>query len=225
MMKVLVVDGHTETRRALVEALAQIDGVDVQCSIPDRETAARVLAHVTPELLVIGTQLADGDGIDLVTEARRPGMLIVVVGPATSRDVWLRYLAAGADRFVEPDGQLAELRDVVGSLVRPRCESAVVPMPAAGSGAIPLPGRASSGIVHAFNSHIHAIELILEVLERAPNEKHLWTEARIALERAVRMTALLLGHVGHVGHGHGHGRRPARGARGMRDCDPTGGVE
>jgi DNA-binding response OmpR family regulator len=227
MMKILVVDGHTETRRAIVEALSQIVGLVVQCSIPDRETAARVLAHYTPDLLVVGTQLADGDGLDLVADVRRPGMSIVVVGPAESRDVWLRYLAAGADRFVEPDDNLAELRDVVRALVRHRSVPDVDAVPeapapvAAGSGSIRIPTRAAgSGIIHAFNNHIHSIELILEVLERSPGDKHLWTEARIALERAVCMTALLLGHV------HGRHRRtgPARGVRGAEGCDPaTGG--
>lgn len=219
MMKALIVDGCTETRRALVDALAQIAGVAVQCSIPDRETAARVLAQFTPELLVLGTQLADGDGIALIEEVRRPGMAIVVIGLAASRDVWRRYLAAGADRFVEPDPGFVELRDVVGALVRRRGERSDAappgapavpgapaapdaPVRAVGSGPVRILHRASSGIVHAFNNHIHSIELILEVLERSPDDKHLWAEARIALERAVCMTALLMGHV----HGH-HARR------------------
>src|SRR5262245_8415571 len=102
MMKVLVVDGHTGKRRAIVEALLQLEGVAVQCSLADLETATRVLAQYTPDILVIGTELADGDGIRLVEQVRRDGMAIVVVGPADSREVWLRYLAAGADRFVEP---------------------------------------------------------------------------------------------------------------------------
>src|SRR5262245_59486774 len=111
MMKVLVVDGHTDKRRAIVEALSRLESVAVQCSLPDLETAARVLAQYTPDILVIGTELADGDGIQLVEQVRRGEMAIVVVGPADSREVWLRYLAAGADRFVEPDRELEELQD------------------------------------------------------------------------------------------------------------------
>src|SRR6187402_2438732 len=103
MMKALVVYGRTEERRALVAALSGLDGVDVQCALSDLETATRVLARFTPDLLVIGTELADGDGIRLVERTRRRGISIVVVGPAPSRDVWRRYLLAGADRFVEPD--------------------------------------------------------------------------------------------------------------------------
>src|SRR5689334_9955699 len=117
MMKVLVVDGHTEKRRAIVETLAQLEGVSVQCSIADLETASRVLLQYTPDILVIGTELADGDGILLVEKVRRPGMSIVVIGPAESREVWRRYLAAGADRFVEPDRELEELQVVVRALV------------------------------------------------------------------------------------------------------------
>src|SRR5687768_6075928 len=88
MMNVLVVDGHTDERRAIVEALSQVEGVAVQCAMPDLETAASVLARYTPDILVTGTELADGDGIRLVEKARRRGMSIVVVGPAAAREVW-----------------------------------------------------------------------------------------------------------------------------------------
>jgi len=189
MMKAIVVEGHTETRRALVEVLSRLEGVAVLCSIPDLETAARVLSQFTPDLLVMGTELADGDGLELLAWVRRSGMTIVVVGPAVSREVWRRYLAAGADRFVEPDPELEELQDIVRALVG---RQAPAPPPADRRGG---DGRDAAGIVQDFNNQIHAIEQLLEILERSPDDKQLWTEARVTLDRAVSLTALLLGHV------------------------------
>jgi signal transduction histidine kinase len=187
MTNILVVNGPPEERRAIVEALSRLEGVAVQCSMPDLETATSVLAQYTPDILVTGTELADGEGIRLVEKVRRRGMSIVVVGAAPSRDVWLRYLAAGADRFVEQDGELKELQDVVRGLVR-QVGAARVEATAC------LTGGTASGIVHEFNNYLHALEVLLEMLERSPGETELWTEARAALEQAVCLMAMLLGH-------------------------------
>jgi signal transduction histidine kinase len=187
MKNVLVVDGHHDERLAIVEALSRIPGVSVQCAMSDLETASGVLARYTPDILVTGTELADAEGIQLVEKARRRGMSIVVVGPASSRDVWLRYLAAGADRFVEPDRELEELQDVVRDLVRQlrsACPEAPVRV-----------GRVAQGLVHDFYNYLHSLEVVLEMLERSPEDKHLWIEARTALEQAVSLMSMLLGHV------------------------------
>jgi signal transduction histidine kinase len=187
MMNVLVVDGHNDERRAIVEALSRVPGVSVQCAMSDLETASGVLARYTPDILVTGTELADGDGLQLVEKVRRRGMSIVVVGPAASRDVWMRYLAAGADRFVEPDRELQELQDVVRDLVRQlRAACPEVPVRV---------GRVAEGLVHDFYNYLHALEVVLEMLERSPGDKHLWVEARTALEQAVTLMSMLLGHV------------------------------
>jgi len=187
MMNILVVDGHAEERRAIVEALSRLEGVSVQCSIADLETATSVLARYTPDVLVTGTELADGDALRLVAQVRRRGMAIVVVGAAASREVWRRYLAAGADRFVEPDAELEELQEVVRDLMRR--------LPAARAEAGAIAGRATAGLVHDFNNYLHALEVVLELLERSPGDKQLWGEARTALDQAVCLMAMLLGHV------------------------------
>jgi DNA-binding NarL/FixJ family response regulator len=187
MMKILVVDGRAEERRAIIEALCRVDGVTVQCAISDLETAAGVLARYTPDILVTGTDLADGDGLQLVEKVRRRGMAIVVVGAAESREVWRRYLAAGADRFVEPDQELEELQDVVRELVQ-------------NPGAMrPDLASLAAGAAHELNNYLYALEVLLAMLERSPDDKHLWTEARQAIEQAVCLNAMLLGSSGDPG--------------------------
>jgi len=187
MMNVLVVNGPVDERRAIVEALSQLEGVTVQCAMSDLATAASVLARYTPDVLVTGTELDDGDALQLVEKVRRRGMSIVVVGPAESREDWLRYLAAGADRFVEPDGELKELQDVMRDLIRQ--------VGGAHRQAPPVAGRSASGLVHELNNYVHALEVLLELLERSPADKQLWTEARAAIEQAAWLMALVLGHV------------------------------
>ncbi|HSK05164.1 MAG TPA: response regulator [Kofleriaceae bacterium] len=199
-MKILVVDGRAEERRAIIEALCRVDGVTVQCAISDLETAAGVLARYTPDILVTGTELADGDGLQLVEKVRRRGMAIVVVGPAESREVWRRYLAAGADRFVAPDHELEELQDVVRRLVQqPGQPGTARPDPARIDPARIDPARLTTGAVHELNNYLYALEVLLEMLERSPEDKHLWTEARQAIEQAVCLNALLLGTNGDDG--------------------------
>lgn len=191
MRKILVVDGRAEERRAIIEALCRIDGVTVQCAISDLETAAGVLARYTPDILVTGTELADGDGLQLVEKVRRRGMAIVVVGPAESREVWRRYLAAGADRFVEPDHDLEELQDVVRGLVQQRGQRG---QPGRPETARPDPASLTTGAVHELNNYLYALEVLLAMLERSPDDKNLWTEARQAIEQAVCLNAMLLGN-------------------------------
>jgi signal transduction histidine kinase len=53
----------------------------------------------------------------------------------------------------------------------------------------------AAGLVHDFNNYLHSLEVVLELLERSPGDKQLWTEARAALEQAVCLMAMLLGHV------------------------------
>src|SRR5512138_416800 len=116
-MRILVVDGKLAERREIVEALSELDGISVQGAVPDLTTAVRVLGEAAPDIVVAGTELTDGDGIQLIEQVRRHDTRtsIVVVGPSPSREHWRRHLDAGADRFVEPDPGLGELRQVVAA--------------------------------------------------------------------------------------------------------------
>ena len=117
-MKVLVVEKCKVVRQAIVEALADLDAIAVQGAVPDLRTAVHAIETSAPDVVVTGVQLVDGTALELIEVARTNASAprIVVVAPAATRDEWRRHLAAGADRFVERDTDLRELRDVVGSL-------------------------------------------------------------------------------------------------------------
>ncbi len=187
VMKVLVVDGKSAERRAIVEALLELDGISIQGAVPDLSTTLRVLDEAAVDILVAGTEMIDGDGLQLIQEVQRHEVRpsIVVVGPSPTRDDWRRHLDAGADRFVEPDPGLGELRQVVAALALQlsSARSAVLER------AI---GRMASGVAHDLNNYLSIIGLVLQRIERDPADAQLWTEARTALAQAGRLTTSLL---------------------------------
>jgi two-component system KDP operon response regulator KdpE len=88
----------------------------------DLETARRVIAAETPDVLVMDVRLPDGNGLDLVRDVRRSGLherARVIIASASvlpaERDA---ALAAGADRFLPKPYRPADLVDAVVDLLR-----------------------------------------------------------------------------------------------------------
>lgn len=121
-MKVLIVDGSKQSRRDTVEALAQLTNVVVQGAVANLRTALHALADASPDVVVTDAGLPDGEGAHLVEKIRRlaPSPSIVVVAADGSDAERARYLAAGADRYVERDAELRELQEAVVTLGRGR---------------------------------------------------------------------------------------------------------
>lgn len=190
MMRVLVVDGEKRDRQAIVEALVEMDGVAVQGAVPDVQSALRAIAECAPDIVVTGTSLADAEGMQLVEAVRKRerSPSIVVIGRDTSREDWKRHLEAGADRFVECDPGFDELRDVVGALAnRPKPSQADV--------TLKVIGRMAVGVAHEVSVQLSSIGMTLAMLERAPNDRHLWADAHSAIEQTSRLVSTLLGYV------------------------------
>ena len=183
-MKVLVVEGDKVGRQAIVNALMQIDRVAVQDAVPDLQSAIQALTRI-PDLVVTGVQLPDGDGMQVIAAARSVARTpsIVVVGRDASREEWRRHLEAGADRFVETDRDLRELREVVGALAH---REPIDPMR--------LLGKLAAGITHDFNNYLTVIGATLALHQRKPDDR-LLGEARQAVEAASRLTARLSSYV------------------------------
>jgi signal transduction histidine kinase len=187
-MRVLVVEASQEDRRAIVDALMPIDDIAVQGAVADMQTAIRAILEESPDVVVTGTELADGSGLELIEKARqapRPPK-IVVVAPAPTRDDWQRHLAAGADRFVERDHELDELRSVLGTLVRPRETD---------DDDLRLLGRITAGVTHDLNNYLGALGVTLALLAREPGSAELVEQARDCAERMSRLTTSMLQYV------------------------------
>src|SRR5689334_13448203 len=168
-MKVLIVDGSRETRHGLVSALGEITNVVIQGAVSHVRSALRAIADASPDVVVTSTTLTDGDGTALIESLRKMSAMpsIVVVSPTACPSERKRYLAAGADRFV--DGDPSEVAAAVAGLrVRP-------------TGSIPpfesmrLLGRMSAGVVHDLNNYLTALNASLQMLE-ANGDRTLWPQ-------------------------------------------------
>ena len=187
-MRVLVVEASQEDRRAIVDALMPLDEIAVQGAVADMQSAIRAIVEDSPDVVVTGVDIADGSGLELIERARlapRPPR-IVVVAPAPTRDDWQRHLAAGADRFVERDGELDELRSVIGTLVPPRTS---------GEDDLHLLGRIAAGVTHDLNNYLGALGVTLALLDRDPGSPELVAQARECADRMARLTAAMLQYV------------------------------
>ena len=189
MMKVLVVEGSRQERKQIVDALEQVASVAVQGAVSDVESARRVLASNTPDIVVTGMHLADGDGLDLIAAARRVpnAPAIIVVGEGAGREQWRRHLEAGADRFVDRDRGLQELRQVMGMVVAGREAGTDDPMR--------MLGRLTAGVAHDLSSYLAITNRIANLLRRDHNDPRLWEQLRGVTDRALRLTETLVSHV------------------------------
>lgn len=187
-MRVLVVEASTEDRRAIVDALMPLDAIAVQGAVADVQSALRAIAEESPDVVVTGVELGDGSGLELIEKARlvpRPPRFVVVSAMPT-RDEWQRHLAAGADRFVERDGELDELRSVMETLAPPR------PAP---EDDLRLLGRIAAGVTHDLNNYLGALSVTLALLDREPNAPELVAQARDCADRMARLTSAMLQYV------------------------------
>lgn len=175
-MKVLVVEGDKVGRQAIVEALARVARVAVTDAVPDLTSAIQAMSRV-PDIVV--TEVAFADGLIAAARQADHAPSIVVVGHDASRAEWRRHLEAGADRFVERDRELRELRDVVGQLA---ARQPIDPLR--------LLGRLAAGITHDFNNYLTVIGASLALYQRKPDDR-LIADARAAVDAASRLTARL----------------------------------
>jgi chemotaxis response regulator CheB len=117
MVRTLVVDGKRTQRQEIVDVLLRVVGVSVQGAVPTYSAAVRALAELEPDIVVMGTELGDGNALELLVAIRdqpRPPC-VVVVGPARqalTHNVW------GAHHYVSNDRDLASVADAVIQLAR-----------------------------------------------------------------------------------------------------------
>jgi DNA-binding NarL/FixJ family response regulator len=119
MVKTLVVDGERLQRQAIVDALSRVVGVTVQGAVPTYSAAVRALVEARPDIVVMGTELGDGNALELLVAIRHQPQppRVVVVGPARqalTHNVW------GAQRYVPNDRDVDSVADAVIQLARER---------------------------------------------------------------------------------------------------------
>lgn len=119
MVKTLVVDGERAQRQAIVDALRRVVGITVQGAVASYSAAVRALADARPDIVVMGTELGDGNALELLVAMRdqRPPPAVIVVGPARQS---LTHTVWGAQRYVPNDRDVERVADAVIELARER---------------------------------------------------------------------------------------------------------
>jgi chemotaxis response regulator CheB len=146
MVRTLVVDGERGQRQAIVDALLRVVGVTVQGAVPSYSAAVRAMFEIQPDIVVMGTELVDGNALELLVAIRdqlRPPD-VIVVGPARqslTHNVW------GATRYVPNDRSVVRVADAVIEIARqrtPRSGEVIVTARPAGGAAITSIRRAAA---------------------------------------------------------------------------------
>src|ERR1051325_4446214 len=93
IMKVLIVDGSKQRRQELVETLGDLTNVTVQGAVADVRTALLAVADASPDVVVTGALLPQGDGTHLTENLRRleQQRTTVVVAAVSSQEQRDRY--------------------------------------------------------------------------------------------------------------------------------------
>src|SRR5262245_47008624 len=102
-MKILVVDDHVLIREALRGVLKELQKDAVVVEAPDSRRAMQcVEEHPDLELIVLGLNLPDRRGFDLLAELRKryPAISVVVLSASNDNDDIVRALDHGALGFI-----------------------------------------------------------------------------------------------------------------------------
>ena len=188
-MKILIVDGSKEQRSHLVQVLGAVTNVIIQGAVADMRSALYAVVEAVPDVIVTGVNLLDGEGSQLIERVRRlarqPSFVVIGAQSEVDRE---RYLAAGADRYVENPRDSRELQAAIATLRR-RPHGSVPP-----AETLRLLGRITSGVVHDLNNYLHVMEVTQLLLRKHPNDPTLWEQFASALGAMTRLNAMLLGY-------------------------------
>ena len=189
-MKILIVDGSRNQRQHLVHVLGAVTNVVIQGAVSDMQSALAAVIEASPDVVVTGASLPDGDGALLVENVRRlartPSFVVVTDTPRDGDRE--RYLAAGVDRIIESRDDPRALELAITTL-RPRAAGTISPEQTER-----LLGRMTAGAVHDLNNYLHALDVTLTLLRRHPDDRELWQQSEAALGAMSRLQATLLAY-------------------------------
>jgi DNA-binding NarL/FixJ family response regulator len=101
MPTLFAIHGRASTHTIVSRAVAALPRTDLVGRTTSAVEAARVVKTLAPDGVTVDVRLPDGDGIDLAARLRtaRPGLCVVLFGPATHR-LMHRAVAEGFSAYV-----------------------------------------------------------------------------------------------------------------------------
>lgn len=114
MLKVLVIDAATATRRRLCNWLVELGHAAMGCPV-DADAVRRACAEFAPDNVVIDVPLHNDDGYGLISAIRhrRPSARIVALSNEVTPEFVRRSLDAGADAALSKVFEFETVLDLV----------------------------------------------------------------------------------------------------------------
>jgi DNA-binding NarL/FixJ family response regulator len=115
---VLIVEDEARTRQRLERALARVPDLSLVAAVGSVREARAVLPEQV-DLMLVDLGLPDGDGVDLIREARRvaPGTRAMVITVFADEQHVMRAIRAGAQGYLLKDGSAQYLANAMLELI------------------------------------------------------------------------------------------------------------
>ena len=119
-MIVLVVDDSQIVRQRIVDMVSEIVGIDSVSEAGDKQEALNLAYKLRPDVLILDIQLPDGNGIDVLKEVRKRGLLpiTIIVTNYPYPQYREKSLKAGAQFFFDKSSEFDRIPGVVRQLVQ-----------------------------------------------------------------------------------------------------------
>jgi DNA-binding NarL/FixJ family response regulator len=117
-IRVCLVDDSSLVRLRLAGMLRDLWDVEQVFEAATVAEALRLLPRVKPHLVVVDMRLPDGDGLEVVAEAKRltPQPAVVILTNYTYEQLRATCLEAGVDQFLDKRTQFDRLPAIVADL-------------------------------------------------------------------------------------------------------------
>jgi DNA-binding NarL/FixJ family response regulator len=113
--RVVVVDEESAVREALTLRISRLPDLEVAGEAASAKQALKVLAHVTPDLVVISLHLSGVDGLELIKKikAHNDRVRIIVLSARSDPFYAERALRAGAQAYVTKDQEVDRVIEAI----------------------------------------------------------------------------------------------------------------
>ena len=135
MIRVLIVDDHALIRRGLSDLLGAAEGIEAVGAIDDGAQAARVVAELEPDIVLMDLSMPGCDGIEATRAVllARPETKVIMLTSFSENARIMAALEVGAIGYLlkdtEPEDIIRALRDAIngGVPLSPRAARALLP--------------------------------------------------------------------------------------------------
>ena len=123
-MKALVIDSSLTNRERIISLLMSVNNIGIISQAEDKETAARMIEDLQPDLIVLNTCVPQQQGpransVALLKKIKRhnPSTVVVMAEDLPHTPNQNAYLTLGAEFFIDPSRNLDQWVKVIEGLL------------------------------------------------------------------------------------------------------------